>query len=378
MIKTLIISPSQISSDPRVLRHILAAKEFGPVVTCGYGVAPHDVVQHFQIPPHSRYISRSIVNLTAIQFGLHQFAARRTQFYKQATQMLDDQEFDVVIGNDVHSIQTVVDLFHPSRVWIDMHEYAPLESEHDWRWRIAYRRHIRYLCNSHLPYVNTVTSVGKKICQRYEQELHRPVLQVRNASAFERRVERYKSGIGPIRCVHVGASIRARHLEKLIIAVGACPSHITLDLFLIPTDGRYHNELLELVERFTNIKMNDAVPHEQLIETISQFDVGCVSIPPTSYNYAHCLPNKFFQYIQARLPIISGPIPEVAELVEEMKIGWISKGFGSEETKNLLLSIDHEMIRKLEQNLDSAALRLSSKTDNEVRQLIIKNIASKN
>ncbi len=374
-VRTLIISPSRICSDPRVLRHITVAKEYGSVATCGYGPPPQGVDQHFEIPSDTRYLSRSIINLAAIQIGLHQFAARRTQFYQQATRMLRGIDFDVVVGNDVHSIQTVVDSYHPSRIWIDMHEYAPLESEHDWRWRIAYRRHIRYLCKSHLPTVNTVTSVGEKICQRYEEDLQRTVLQVRNASEFTERLNKPIPKSDVIRCVHVGASIRARQLENLITAIGDCPNKVSLDLFLIPTDSRYHKELCELTQKYENVTLNEPVGNEQLIETISHFDVGCVSIPPTSYNYAHCLPNKFFQYVQARLPVISGPIPEVAEIVNNMNIGWIAQGFGSDETKNLLKTINREMIEELKSNLDVAALKLSSEADNEVRRSILEKIS---
>ena len=99
--RVLILSPSNISTDPRVIRHITVAKEFGEVVTCGYGSLPDDVVEHYEISGDARFLPRSFISLVAIQFGLYGFAARRAQFYREACSALKNQTFDVVIANDV-------------------------------------------------------------------------------------------------------------------------------------------------------------------------------------------------------------------------------------------------------------------------------------
>lgn len=375
-IRTLIISPSEIATDPRVLRHIQVAREFGSVYTCGYGSEPEGVVEHFEIPANSRFLTRSIINLIAIQFGFHKFAARRTQFFCEASSQLRGREFDVVVANDVHSIQTVVENFELSRIWVDMHEYAPLESEHDWRWRIAYQRHVRHLCFNYLSKVAAVSSVGKNICKRYEAELHRPVDLIRNASNYHNQSvkEKEQASIPPLRCVHVGAAIRARQIEDLVTSIGGCAPKMTLDLFLIPTDEKYFSELLALASQYETVRINSPVPQSQLIDTISKFDVGCIAIPPTSFNYANCLPNKFFQYVQARIPIMSGPIPEVAEMIKSLNIGWVAEGFSEKDSTRCLESISQEQINQKLSNLDFAAKQLSSESDNEVRRSIIRRI----
>ena len=372
--RVLILSPSNISSDPRVLRHIKVAKEFGEVVTCGYGSLPDDVTEHFEISSDARFLPRSFISLVAIQLGMYGFAARRAQFYRQASSALRNQTFDVVIANDVHSIQTAIDLFSPSIIWVDMHEYAPLESEHDWRWRVAFRRFIRHQCSEHLRKVAAVSSVGVKICQRYEEDLGRPVRLIRNASSYIDREERKHEKSSKIRCVHVGAAIRARKLENLVTAIGESDLNLSLDLYLIPTDEKYLTDLKSIADVYSNVQINEPVPQDQLISIISSFDVGCVAIPPTSYNYANCLPNKFFQYIQARIPIMSGPIPEVAEIIESKSIGWVADGFGVEESKSCLNSITHEMVEGTHDFLEVAAKELSSEADNEARRFILQEI----
>ncbi len=371
--KILVISPSDISNDPRVLRHIEVAGEFGEVYTCGYGRKPNGSLRHFQIETGVRYLTRSLINLLAMQCGAHQFAARRTQFYFEATKMLRGRQFDVVIANDVHSIQTVVDLFPKGNIWVDMHEYAPREAEHDWRWRLAYQRHIRFLCKRHLRKVAVVSSVSKAICLEYEKNLDRKLVLIRNSADFRiSDLNQVKKESNTIRCVHVGAAIRARELEKLIEAVGELNHKgFTLDLFLIPTDSRYLSFLVENAQKYPNITIQQPVDQKDLVETISEYEIGCISIPPTSFNYQNCLPNKFFQYVQARLPVMTGPIPEVAELILEENIGWISKGFESLDTKQCLLEITQADIQSKRRQMNEAAKRLSSSTDNDTRRAVV-------
>ena len=37
-----------------------------------------------------------------------------------------------------------------------------------------------------------------------------------------------------------------------------------------------------------------------IVRTINQFDLGVYLLPPVNFNSAHALPNKFFEFIQAR------------------------------------------------------------------------------
>lgn len=77
----------------------------------------------------------------------------------------------------------------------------------------------------------------------------------------------------------------------------------------------------------TNAHLRQPVRSDDVINVLSEFDCGLITIPPTNYPYANCLPNKFFQYIQARIPFITGPIPEIGDLVTELGIGWVSETF---------------------------------------------------
>ncbi len=373
MTRILVISPSEVSVDPRVLRHLAVGKEFGSVYTCGYGPKPDLSDGHFPIPSNKRYLPRSLRNLAAIQLHAHESAARNTQFYRACLEMLKHETFDLVIANDVHSLQISCDLFPSHQIWADMHEYAPLEAEHDWRWRLAFQAHIRHLCNVHLSNVAVVSSVSKAICNRFSDELKRPVHLIRNSSVYKQTVPNQSSATdGLVRCVHAGAAIRARRLEDLIMAVADLPSTVTLDLLLIPTDSKYFVEIQALTEKVSNVRLVPAVPQADLINVLATYDVGCVAIPPTSFNYANCLPNKFFQYVQARIPILTGPTPEIAQTVREYEIGWVTDGFSAGSNRQALAAIDLGQVKKFRLNLELAAKKLSAEVDDDERRRIFR------
>jgi hypothetical protein len=63
---------------------------------------------------------------------------------------------------------------------------------------------------------------------------------------------------------------------------------------------------------------------------LNNFDLGIYILPPTSYNNAIALPNKIFEFVQAKLGIAIGPSPEMSRLVRCHDLGVIASNFTAE------------------------------------------------
>jgi len=253
-----------------------------------------------------------------------------------------------------------------------MHEYAPLENEGDWKWRLLIQPFATAACRKILPSAEAVSTVGRAIRDRFETESGRSVELIRNTANFHPRSVAPNHSIDAenlFRLVHVGVAIRARHLENMFEAVRDLRG-VSLDLLLLPTDPDYYRELLQLSEEIPNVHLRQPVRNDDVVAILSEYHCGVVTIPPTNFNYANGLPNKFFQYVQARIPVVTGPIPEIKAIVEELGIGWVSESFcPSSIRRTILIACEHNRIA-IAERLDSAALALSQSYDNVTRKRI--------
>lgn len=377
-VRILLISPSEISQDPRVLAHLDVLKEYGDVVTAGYGDTPHGVNRHVSIESKARYLPMSFLGLLQVLVGLNILAGRRTKFSQSVLKATMSDVYDLVVANDVHALCVAHEVSKRTKaaLWVDMHEYAPLEGEDDWRWMLIFRRYVTAICNKYLKQADCVTTVGEAIRRKYEEESEREVLLLRNTSEFQpRHAKPQNNGLSDFALIHVGVAIRARRLENMIEAVKDLDG-VSLDLLVLPTDTTYFREIEKRVAGSTNVRILAPVPSTEISQFISKYDCGIVTIPPTSFNYANGLPNKLFQYIQARLPIITGPIPEVAYIVNHYGIGWVTNDFSSNEIRLTIETARNVDKTRMEQHLDKAASELSREKENQIRRMIISNLLS--
>ena len=75
---------------------------------------------------------------------------------------------------------------------------------------------------------------------------------------------------------------------------------------------------------FSNrVKFLGKVPLHDLSEFTHQADLGISLEEDLGLNYRYALPNKLFDYIQARIPVVVSDLPEMRSVVEKYKIGKI-------------------------------------------------------
>jgi hypothetical protein len=161
----------------------------------------------------------------------------------------------------------------------------------------------------------------------------------------------------------------------LIDAVKALP-HCTLDLFLVPAadGGRYLKELTQRAGGCDRVTLRDPVAPAQRPYALNEFDVGAFCMPPINVNAEFALPNKFFDFVQARLAQAVGPAREMARLVREHDLGVVSADFGVDAFVTALRSLDRAAIDQAKRASHAAAHELSSARDVAVSDAIIERL----
>lgn len=102
--------------------------------------------------------------------------------------------------------------------------------------------------------------------------------------------------------------------KKMIWLMDHLDDRFEMYLMLVPTDQDYLTELKKLAGNRA-VEFLPTVPTQQISTFINQFDLGLFIVEPVNFNYTHALPNKFFEFIQARLGIVIGPSPEMKRIV---------------------------------------------------------------
>jgi hypothetical protein len=124
--------------------------------------------------------------------------------------------------------------------------------------------------------------------------------------------------------------------------------------------------LHQLAAKTVNINVLKQVPYEKIIMQLQKYDLGIHLLPDTCFNHRHALPNKVFEYIQARLGLIVSPLPEMKKLVEHYQIGTVTRGESKQDCVEALGQISAADVENFKRASDCAARSLNAKNSHEV------------
>ena len=88
--------------------------------------------------------------------------------------------------------------------------------------------------------------------------------------------------------------------------------------------GELEEDLKEVVEKKNlakRVTFMGYLPTDDLIRTTAQADLGIALFEPTSINYAYALPNKFFEYIMAGIPVLASNIKTFEDYIGTYQVG---------------------------------------------------------
>lgn len=355
MTSLLILSFSPIASDARVMKQVREFASDFEVTTCGYGPAPAGVADHVRIPDD---VLHNVLHDGRIVRKAYRRAYWTLWSVKWARAHLRRRRFDIVLANDVEAVPLALALSPRRGVHADLHEYSPLLNE-DWEgWREKITPYVEWLCSEYVSGADSWSTVSQGIADEYARRFGFHAEVVTNAAPYQSfDVEPTRA---PIRAVHSGAALADRKLEIMIDAVGAIPD-MTFDLYLTPNQPAYVDQLRERAAAFGDrIRVHDPVPYAELAATLHRFDLGLFALPPTTFNYRWALPNKLFDFIQARLGVVVTPNPEMERVVRETGTGWVASGFEVQDFATALGEVSAPALDAAKHRADSVAAALGA------------------
>jgi hypothetical protein len=370
------VSFSPIIRDARVLRQVGVLSQLGEVTTIGYGAQPRGSTRHLEIDPARNSLPRhpsGVLKLATRQLRSAELAAPAAQqALELAADVGADLRVDLVVANDARALPVAHRLARGAPVWADMHEWAPEEFAHDRVWRTFVAPLMAHNCATYLPRSAAVTTVCDALAEKYDATYGVRTAVVRNAGPW---VDLSPSPVDDdhVRLVHSGGAQAGRYIDLLIRATLALGSRFSLDLFLVPggDGGRHLAYLRSLAAGSDQVRFHDPVAPAELPFAMNACDVGVFCMPPINVNARYALPNKFFDFVQARLAVAVGPAEEMGRLTEKLGLGPVSADFTEAAFAEALGRLDAGSVRTFKAASDEHSRELSSERDEQVERDLV-------
>ena len=334
MRRLLLLSPGEVTRDPRARRAALTALGEGYAVAALSGSRPGEepaALAHVEVirvrygrvstalrparrspPRRGSALGRELRGL----FRVARLAALNVRLSRAwrggPVEVVHAHDFDTLAAGWLLSRKL------GARLVYDAHElYAEQEPETPF----VYRALVKALEGMLARRSEAVVTVSEPIADELRRSLRlssRPAVVLN--CPLRADVEPAPRGDGPLRAVYQGAMGPGRPLGDLLAASEEAEG-VLLTIRVVNADlSELEREIAErgLEER---VEIAKPVSPDELIEALAGFHVGLVVNRPVTRNDELVLPNKLFEYAMAGLAVVVPHLPGLAPLVEAERLG---------------------------------------------------------
>lgn len=354
----LVLSFSNLKSDPRVLRQVSFLSPNFDITVAGFGSIGIPVNQEFSTDFYEMNFLEEIRNALFMLLGLNRFYY--WYFYPTVRfflKKLTSLQFDLIVANDAEALPLALKLARGAPVIFDAHEYSLDELPVKNIKVLPFKKFKSWIIKKHIKRATFVTTVSAGIAQLYSEKFSIEVPTVLPNAPQYYDLRPSKSNDNKIKIVYHGLASKSRGLELLIEAMKFQKANLELHLVLVG-EKKQINSLKDQSKNLENVFYHDPVETRDLPIFLNQFDVGVFFAPPTTKSLFYSLPNKFFEYIQARLAVLIAPLPEMSDYVTRYNLGLVAKGFSIEDLAVQLKCLNNENVRQFKEASNSVASQL--------------------
>jgi len=366
MQKILIICFSNLKKDPRVYRQIINLKDDYEVTAVGLNDPEIDGVKFVQAEKH-KYTRKE---RWLLKLGFYEQVYWKNEITELKEKLLQEK-FDLIISNDIDTLPLVIEAAQGAKIIYDAHEYYP-EQTNNFVWKFFHQDYYNYLCRKYMKKADAVFSVSKPIINEYRNNFDIEPLLYTNAAEY---YDLKPSETGDkIKIIYHGRAAGIRGTDRMIELAKHLDDRFTLDLMVIG-DHEYIKMLVNKAKKTSNTKVILPVTREDLVKYTNNYDIGLyLAKEESSFNVKNMLPNKFFEYIQARLMLAIGPTKEMARITKEYDLGIVSEKFDPKELAEKINSLTKEQVMYYKNQSHKAAKELNSENNIKSLKSVAKNL----
>lgn len=380
-VKTLATSHTQIrpSRSVRVCMHVLGVartdvrvmREATLLAQHQYAVSIVDVESANQQPVEEQFQHVRLKHiLVSPSFAATRFTrwplVRSLQLLIRGTLQLIMTPADIYHAHDVSALPAcfIAALLRRKPLVFDSHEVPLEEITIPFRWIYLL---FTFLLTYIVPRCAGVITVSAPIV-REMQRLYgaSQVSLIRNVPAYrvvpQRNTLRQALGIDAATRIvlYQGYLQNGRGLDELIYAAKLLEPQILIVMMGADAEGiipRLESLIISegVVER---VKIIPPAPYAELLDWTASADLGLIIYPPAySTNVQMCLPNKFFEYLMAGLPVLASQLDAISEIINTYDVGRVIPSLAPVDIANAInvLITEPELLETMHNNALRAA-----------------------
>ena len=275
---------------------------------------------------------------------------------------------------NVHALEllpigALTKLFTGAKLVYDAHE---LETE-----RVVLKGYLKNIAKIlerlFIGFANLTIVVGPKIETFYRNRYKNlNIITVRNCPRFEKTKNnnalRTEFNIPKETTIYIfsGALNKSRNIPRLI---SFFEHHLCEKRALIFMGKGHFEEKIKASPAFgKTIFLKQAVAPHKVTENLASADVGIHLGEDICLSYRLCLPNKMFEYIMARIPLLVTRLPEMEKIINTYHIGTTVNDLSDSTLIQAMEEIEKQPSQKMKKNIDRAAQDLN--WENEEKTLV--------
>lgn len=361
MTHTILIAGKDFSFayEPRIINQTDALKTRFRLI--GLGSKTNENMNRFYVFRSSRFIERFIKLTTLLGSPVRFFLFK--MYLSARIGFLKNEPVDLVIANNLDN--GVIALLLGRPFVFDSHEYLIGQmNENNWWWRME-NSYYKYVLAKILAASALVTAEGERVIEKYRSQFTIPCdnfLCTPNTPKYH-NITPAQQGSGPITFIHHGLASPRRGLDFFIHIFGQLPQDYRLTLMLSNTSHPYYKELVAKAAPYDNISFAPPVPYADIVSEISQYDASLVFFNSNNYHHKFMtVPNKFWESLQARLPVVVSAASAMADTVEKYRAGFTCEGSTVQDFVHCIQKISRERITECKRNIQENAFLFSAES----------------
>jgi hypothetical protein len=275
---------------------------------------------------------------------------------KTLNKLLKINRYDFIYFADIDLLPVVIRNAHNAITIFDAREYYPLQFENNLNFRIFEKTEYTRILNRYLNKCDKVYTVSEGLANAYKLKFNTNTSLIFSCPYFKninvKEIENNK-----IKLLYHGMANRNRKIENYFDLLKLINHNCELHLYLVG-DKDYINDLKIQNKDNKKVQFHEPVHLDEIVDMANNYDIGLCYFEPTTFNLKHCLPNKYFEYIQARIIVATGPSPDMYNILNKYNCGIISKEFTTKSLADSINSLSISDLNAKKRNTEIAALEL--------------------